>query len=209
MSRATLAAAALTLAACRGGESNADQGRPIPCFAGDRQQPPEIQLVYRTGGGVMKAIADMAEIPLIQPPQGGKVLFIGVRARNLDGCPLTLSTALLDADTGAVVSFEVRPVLLEPDPDAAGWLRPRNRDQMGNYANLPACPRAHLSQSVPGGRFRLAVTAEDPGERKAQATLSIVPVCGEPDLLEQCQCQCSRDYKLGSVCGAPPDGAAP
>jgi hypothetical protein len=171
---------------------------PGACGAQRLDAPLEIEVVYRTADGQLRTAAEMEEIPLLQPPQGGKVLFIGVRARNAEGCTLTITTALVDRESGAVVALERRPILLEPD--SRGWIQPAQPEAIINYSNLPACPRASLDRSIEGEIYHLRVAVEDRRERRAEATLRIVPRCGEPELSSRCQCECSRDYVLGSSC---------
>ncbi|HKP62546.1 MAG TPA: hypothetical protein VJV78_37685 [Polyangiales bacterium] len=174
------------------------------CFVGDESKPIEFEVVHRTADGECLSTGDMAEMPLIQPPQGGKVLFVGVRARNLDGCGLTLATALVEQQTGAVISLERRPVRLEEVDD--GWMMPQRPTEASNYSNLPACPRADLARSIEGEVYELRVSITDNANRKASTTMQIIPTCGEPNLAELCHCECSKDYKLGGGCAKP--GAA-
>jgi hypothetical protein len=168
------------------------------CFVGDADEPIELEVVHRAADGACVPISDMAEVPLIQPPQGGKILFVGVRARNLDGCGLTLATALVEPDTGAVVSLERRPVTLERGAD--GWMLPERPSEASNYSNLPACPRADLTRSVEGEIYELRVNITDSAGRKAGTSIHVIPTCGEPALSELCHCECSKDYKLGGGC---------
>src|SRR5687767_3989882 len=125
------------------GREDADGAVPVSCFLGDHGAAPQVRIVYRTAMGMAELAEEGGRIPLIQPPQGGKVMFIGVSARNLDGCPVTLTTALLERPGGPVISLESRPVYLEPRPD--GWLWPKRPLHVSNYSNLPGCPRANLS----------------------------------------------------------------
>lgn len=178
------------------------------CFVGDPSQPAEIQLVHHTESGVVAPITDQGEVPLILPPQGGKVMLIGVRARNLDGCPLTIATAIIDPCTEAVVAFERRPVVLQPTGD--GWLEPLQPAEISNYSNLPACPRASLTRDVHGQPYTLRVSVEDKDKRKVQQDVTITPTCSQPEFAEQCRCECSQGYVLGGACDPNQDaGVAP
>jgi hypothetical protein len=186
----------LTLAC--GGDQGQRGGAEDGCFVGDVAKSAEFDVVYRTADGELKLAEDMAQVPLIQPPQGGKVLFLGVRARNLDGCGLTLATALVEPESGAVVSLERRPVTLEANGE--GWMEPQRPTEASNYSNLPACPRADLARSIEGEVYELRVNITDAAGRKAERSMRIVPACGEPGLLELCHCECSKDYRLGGGC---------
>ena len=175
------------------------------CFFGDESKPLEFDIVHRDADGECVSTEEMGEIPLIQPPQGGKVLFVGVRARNLNGCGLTLATALVEPDTGSVISLERRPVMLEPVGD--GWMEPERPTEASNYSNLPACPRADLERSIEGEPYELRVSITDKDGRKGSASMQVIPICGESKLAELCQCECSKDYRLGGACSKPAEAA--
>jgi hypothetical protein len=165
------------------------------CIAGDPQQALELQIVYRTTASFMPV--GTAPIPLSQPTQGGQVLYIGVRARNIAGCSVTIATALVDTTTRAVVSLESRPILLELGTD--GWLQPRQPTVASNYSNLPACPRANLTRSIDDQTYELQVVLTDQQGRTGQASMNVVPTCaGAPSTL--CHCQCAPNYVLGMAC---------
>jgi hypothetical protein len=193
---ATVAGAALA-GACGGG------GSPTPssCFVGDMTAAPELELVYRTTDGMAAPLADGGEVPLLFAPQGGFVLFVGARARNIDGCTLSASSALVDPATSAVLTFERRPVTLAPTAD--GWLEPSHPDQLSNYSNLPACPLAGLTQAIDGVSYELQLQVLDGMNRMAQKTVTVTPTCAEPVHASQCQCQCAAGYVLGSACPPP------
>src|SRR3712207_1673594 len=98
----------MLLVAC--GREAGDQPPDNSCFVGDSSSAMEFEVVYRTVQGEVERANEMGKIPLIQPPQGGKVLLVGVRARNLDPCSLIISTALVDPASDAVVALERRPI---------------------------------------------------------------------------------------------------
>jgi len=182
-----------------------DPQESASCFVGDAAEPVEFEVVHRTADGDCVTTEDMAEVPLIQPPQGGKVLFVGVRARNLDGCGLTLATALVEPETGSVISLERRPVTLEPGE--GGWMTPERPTEASNYSNLPACPRADLDRSIVGESYELRVSITDMEGRKATKSMQVIPTCGEPNLAALCECECAKDYRLGMPCSEAGGGA--
>ena len=132
------------------------------------------------------------------PPQGGEVLVVGVRALNIDGCPLTMSTSLIVPSSGVVAAFERRPVTLGPSAD--GWLEPRNPAGLANFSNLPACPIAALGQAIDGNSYRLDVQIEDLMGRQGGASATVVPTCDAAPDPASCQCLCAAGYVLGSAC---------
>lgn len=186
-----LLASATVLLACPDDE-------PKRCFLGDPSAAPRIEPVYRDVAATMQPLSEGGQVPLILPPQGGKVMFIGVRAQNLDGCPLTLSAALRDPSTGAVIALERRPVQLEPGDD--GWLSPLQPMELSNYSNLPACPRANIERDIHGQPYELLIQVEDKDGRTAETSLNVIPTCAEPEFMERCLCECRLDYRLGDDC---------
>ncbi len=192
-----VSACALVMLGCGGGPAAA----PAPssgCFTGDPSSPPAVTLVGQTSQGTLAPVADGGTLPLVAAPQGGEVLVVGVRALNVDGCPLTLSTSLALASSGLIAAFERRPVMLQPAAD--GWLEPKNPAGLANFANVPACPIAGLGQAVDGEPYVLTVQVEDPAGRQAQASATVVPTCdASPDPVT-CRCLCSAGYVLGQRC---------
>jgi hypothetical protein len=187
---------AVVIAACGGGPP-----APAPksgCFTGDATAAPVITLVYQTPAGALMPVEDGSAAPLVVPPQGGEVLVVGVRALNLDGCPLTISSSLVVPGSGVIASFERRPVTLQPASD--GWLEPKDPTGLANFANLPACPIVGLGQMIDGESFRLDVEVEDLAGRQASASATVVPTCDTAADPAGCACLCAADYVLGSAC---------
>jgi hypothetical protein len=168
------------------------------CVVGDPSRPIEFEVVFRNAQGEMVPLADGGEVPLLLAPQGGRVMFVGVRARNLDGCPVEITTSLRDVCNDEVVSLEQRPVRLAPTGD--GWLAPFQPAELDNYSNLPACPAAALVRDIADQPYQLSIRLFDKLGREVRKTLRVVPTCGEPDQLQQCRCECSADYRLGEAC---------
>jgi hypothetical protein len=186
------------VAGCSAGAAAPDASQPAGCFTGDAGSDPELTLVQRTPDGQLAAVADGELVWLVEPPQGGEVLLLGVRARNIDGCPLTLSTSLVVPGTTVVAAFERRPVSLEVAPD--GWLQPRRPDVLSNFANLPSCPIAGLDRAVDGESYRVTIEVEDLAGHKGEVSATVVPTCGMNVAPERCRCLCAAGYVLGSVC---------
>jgi hypothetical protein len=197
---------ACALAACTESTERPDAGQQS-CFIGSEGAAPELEILHRVMDGGFETTLSGASIQLVQPPQGGKMLFVGVRARNLDGCPLQITAALRDQCDDTVVSLERRPVVLEDD--GSGWGVPVDPIELNNYSNLPACPRAGNIRNIQGEPYLLRVRAEDKAGREASAELMVTPVCGEPDR-ELCECECDVRFVLGESCDGPTDsGVAP
>ncbi len=197
------------VASCGGDEPATDMmpSTPLDCFIGDRGAAPELQLVYRTVDGQMAPFVDGADIPLILPPQGGKVFLIGVRARNVDGCGLRISASMRDACTGRILGRDGRPIFLTAD--AEGWGIPRQPRELSDYANVPACPSFAALRDVDNEPYQVELSITDRDGRTAAVTTTVVPVCAEAQFFDQCTCECDADYILGGGCALPPDGDDP
>ncbi|MFL5308541.1 MAG: hypothetical protein ACJ8F1_25235, partial [Polyangia bacterium] len=115
-----------------------------------------------------------------------------------DGCPLTMSTALIVPSSGAIAALERRPVILQPAAD--GWLEPQNPTGLANFANVPACPIAGLGQAVDGESFQITVQIDDLAGRHGEASATVVPTCAAASNAATCKCQCGAGYVLGSRC---------
>ena len=184
----------LATAAC---QSSGGSPPPSSCFVGDQAATPLLAPVRQSAGGGLAPVADGDALSLVVPPQGGEVLLVGVRALNIDGCPLTLSASLV-LSTGAVAAFERRPVNLRPAAD--GWLQPANPSGLADFANLPACPIAGLHQSIDGAPAQLVLDAEDQAGRQAHAVVTVVPTCDVAGSAGTCRCLCAAGYVLGAPC---------
>jgi hypothetical protein len=194
---AALVASSIALG-CPGTEDPPRPDASISCFVGDPSAPPEIEMIHLDSAlEIVRTRADEA-VPLIQPPQGGKVLFIAARARNIDGCPLTLSASLRDICTNQLLAVEERTVLMVPTED--GWLEPDQPMELSNYANLPVCPQIAATRDLEGELYDVRIRLRDRAGRIAEQTLRIKPECAEPDFLESCLCECDKDYVLGQAC---------
>jgi hypothetical protein len=196
------AIAAFTFAACKP-HFALDGG--ISCPIGDMSKPIEMEIVHRNADGTLATTQDMGTIPLIQPPQGGKVLFIGVRARNLDGCPVLIAPALTDECSTLVAATEERPIILEPTAD--GWGEPKDPSDINNYSNLAVCPTNTWYRDIDNVEYGLTVRVTDRVGRMASQSLRVRPVCGEPERLAECTCECSANHGPGASCDAGTDAS--
>lgn len=201
---ARLAACAVALSLCAAGCSSG--GGLANCYIGDRAAPAEAVLVNRLPSGAVVDVTEGGAVGLEEPPQGGKTLFAGVRARNI-GCVLDLDTSLIDEATGMVVAFEGRPVVLKLS--ASGYGEPERPAELDNYANLPACPNGNqrIRHNLFGRSYRLQVMARDRFGKTVTVQRRVVPHCAEPNKQAQCECECGACYVLGDACAA--DGGGP
>lgn len=179
-----------------------DGGDPFACVPviGDLQAAPAI-VAIRSGDPDGVPLTDGAVVPMMAPPQGGIILLVGVRAKNVDGCALQLTAALRDPGTNQVIAIESRPAQLRLG--SGGWGVPVE-SQFFSMANLAVCPAAAATRDVFDQPWRLELTIDDRG-RAATTAVTIVPSCAGVDPIWDCPCQCAADYQPG-VCTNPPGG---
>jgi hypothetical protein len=209
--RSAVVALALAIAACSdsgpAGGSGAG-GSPAPVcafpFIGDEAAEPEIELFVHGADGADHPVSDGAVLDIIEPPQGGRVIFVGARARNVSGCGLLLTGAIRDPNTQQV-RFDTRTVNLEPD--AEGW----GSVELGNlsvYANIPVCANKWTEQDIFGGDFTLEMKLVDPDGKTVEKIVPVTAACTSvsqaetpPDVtLAGCYCTCKGGYVTGETC---------
>lgn len=200
--RAALFLLASSLLAGCSGDDDGDS-----CFIGSRDAPVELEIVVRGADGAILPAGEGAEVPILKPPQGGKVVFVGARARNLDGCGVQARGALIDDCTNRPAFVVSQPVNLSAGAD--GWGVPRSPADISDWVNLSACPYANATRDVEGEPYQIELTVTDKGGRTATRRVRVVPVCAEPDLEQECKCECDHDYQLGEACTPEPDGGPP
>jgi hypothetical protein len=191
-----LALAAPTLAFGCSSPASSHRAVCAPGFVGEASQAPDAHIVISDGesGGLVK-LNDGDRVPLIEPPQGGYVIYVGVEARNLDPCGVEVVGSLRDRATGDVLGYDGRTVALQTDAD--GWARPKPGD-LASVANVNPCP-SYGASDVVGNRYDLEVKLVDRAQRTVTTTVQVVPSCMQGDAGQQshCVCTCSAGYFLG------------
>lgn len=172
-----------------------------PCIIGDENAAAEIVLVYRTVDGEVADVVDNGEVPLILPPQGGKVTLVGVRAKNVT-CRLLLNANLSNSLCGGnIIGLEGRPVDLEVRDDGFGY--PAAPDTLQNYVNIPVCPTFTSTRDGDGHPYVLQLRAtevrrlDEETARTHVLNATVTPVCAEPEIFDDCSCECDADLVLG------------
>jgi hypothetical protein len=143
----------------------------------------ELTLVARSADGSVADVSPGSSVPLVEPPQGGQVLFVGPRARNLDGCSLTVQASIADPTSGAVLGADERIVDLSVAAD--GWGAPPSGAPISSFANIPLCPSG-ASHEVDGASWLLVVTVTDRNQRTATVSTPIVPTCTDAICSAEC-----------------------
>ncbi len=174
---------------------------------GDRTR--DIDFEFRVVGAdaIDKSLKDGDDVQLVFPPQGGRVIFVGVRATNIDPCAVQLSGAIRDISTKQV-RVDARTINL--NPDGTGWGTSGTPSQsliaaVSNYSNIPLCPNQWSATNVFDTQYELEVTLKEHNSNGAKAraltkTIHVTPRCSEPGLGAECRCICHANYQLGEVC---------
>jgi hypothetical protein len=184
-------------------------------YLGDPSQPMTLELRALKADGTDVPLNAGDDLAVIFPPQGGRVAFVGVRAKNLDGCAVQITGALRDPATKQI-RLDGRTVNLRRDTDGFGTTGQgtttdlESSQAIGDYSNIPLCPNQWASQDVFDHVFELEVKVEDHGRKTGDVKIAVTPRCAEPGPKETaCRCLCKSGYVLGETCGedAGTDGA--
>lgn len=187
-----VAVAGVLALGCGGGEPQPDASEAQPCPIGDLAAPVELEIVHLDARNTVVESTAMAAIPLSQPPQGGWAVQLGARARNIDGCRINLTTALVDPCNGEILKIDQRPTRLIEGND--GW----GVSAVSAFSELEVCPHATSTRDLHDVPYILRMRIEDDDGRKAQTEITLVPTCQAG--MAMCNCQCARDYVVGSQC---------
>jgi hypothetical protein len=170
-------------------------------FIGDPNQPPQVTMIYTDG--ISQELSDVTPnqaIPLEPPPQGGYVMYLAARIRNMDAC-VEFRGSLNDPDNGNQVGFDARGSTVVQRGDGWGWPDPTSNS---NLSNVNGCPD-YSPKDVQGQRYTLQMTVTDREGRTAQVEQPIMPACTLADSTTQadCICICSANYVLGKCASLP------
>ncbi len=199
-----LAAASLT--ACSLGDPSAE-----PCttgFLGSKSGPPMIEVIEVQPDDSIVDAVDGGPIAIMAPPQGGRVIFAGIRATNVDGCGLQLTGAIRDPSSKQV-KFDSRTVDLTAT--TGGWGASgvgTVSDRISDFANIPVCPNQTFDTDVYGHPYSLEMSLVDRGGRTASTTLVVTPYCSDtgPGTAAYCACICAAHYSSTETCPAGDGG---
>lgn len=173
-------------------------------FLGDQAQSPELEVFFYGADEADHPVADGAVLDMIEPPQGGRVIYVGARARNVDGCSVLLTATLRDPTTNQI-RFDTRTANLQDEGDGWGSVQP---GVLAAYSNIPACQNSWSAQTLYEDGYLLEVKLEDSGGRVAEASFDVRAQCTElsqarpsgPDVLDECLCICREGYQIGDTC---------
>jgi hypothetical protein len=192
-------AIALGLTAIASGACGGDVVIVEPDGGSAPEGPIVLTPVVRTAAGELAVLADDGELPILMPPGGGRVGYVGVRARRLDPLEAQLKAVLRDPASGAV-RFDTRIVNLTAD---GGEARSDERE-IATFSNIPLCPNQWSSADVFDRAYELEVMVTERTGRRASVALRVTPRCAEPEREAACKCMCKHGYDLGEPCGDLP-----
>ena len=189
-----------------GGPSDGGQeAEPCPVgFLGTEGGAPDFDMLVLDGQEMVGPLDDGGTAPMILPPQGGRVIFVGVRATNVDGCGLQLTGALRDLTTQQV-RVDSRTINLIDTNDGYGVSGTPDTSvsvAIANFSNVPVCPNEWSATNVYGTTYGLEVTIQDREGRQLTKKIAVTPECGQPDNAADCMCICKGGYVLGEMCDA-------
>ncbi|HEY3816996.1 MAG TPA: hypothetical protein VGL81_07495 [Polyangiaceae bacterium] len=195
-----------TLTACSPSSAGSgDGGNTEPCpvgFLGSDAAAPDFDMQVLLADETVAALNDGDTVPMILPPQGGRVIFVGVRATNVDGCGLQLTGALRDLSTQQV-RVDSRTVNLIDTGDGygvSGTPSTAASAAVSDFSNIPVCPNEWSSTNIYGTVYGVEVTIQDREGRTLTKKIQVTPECGQPENLEECLCICKGGYILGESC---------
>lgn len=146
--------------------------------------------------GAIRLLEDGDSVPLLLPPQGGRVLLVGVEAEHLVPCGVRLEATIRDPDGGAERT-DTRLVDLMAD-----GARARSVDgDATTVSHVPMCPNQWTDGDLYGRPLELTISVTDAEGRTGATSLSVVPECAEPEHEAECTCFCSAGYEPSAGCG--------
>src|SRR5438105_2079917 len=172
-------------------DENCAKADPDCCIVGDAIADAVLQPVFRNADGSgFTDLHDGDRVPLILPPQGGKVILVGVRGTNVS-CDLKINAGVFDdCQTPArVLGREGRLIELAHTDGT-----PAEPTQLNDYANIPMCPSVSSSRDIDEQPYRVEIRVTEVQRTNEAAPrthvfdLAITPFCSQPDVLDECRC---------------------
>ncbi len=171
-------------------------------YVGDKDAPIEMEILTLDPDYAAQPFTAGGDASILFPPQGGRVVFVGVRAKNLDPCAVRLAGALRDPATDQV-RIDTRTVNLDPTTD--GW-GTSDAGDISTFSNIPVCPNNWAATDVFDQTFTLVLSVRDRDGKEAKTEIDMVPRCDEvstvdgQNLQKECLCLCKQGYVTGEVC---------
>jgi hypothetical protein len=189
---------ALAAPACGGDDDAPTPPEPV-CeidYLGEEGADIELEVIALEVSSKSRPIGEGDRVDITTPPQGGRVLFVGARARNLSACGVKLKGVLRDPESMRVM-YESRTINLQRAE--GGWGASVDSD-ISTFTNIAVCPNQWSSRDVFDQDYELEVQLKDKLDRSATKSFMVRPACSEPELEAECRCLCKNGYKLGEAC---------
>lgn len=169
-------------------------------YIGDKAADIEVEVLTLDPSYAASPLMDGGDASILIPPQGGRVVFAGVRAKNLDPCGVRLAGAVRDPATMKVM-IDTRIVNLDATSDGWGQSDPTD---ISTFSNIPVCGNNWATETdIFDQTFQLVVSVRDRDGKKKEVTTNVVPRCDEMkiedgiDIQAQCLCLCKAHYVTG------------
>lgn len=159
--------------------------------------------VFHGEGQPLTALEEGGVLPLVVPPQGGHVVFVGalIEGARTDYVKLT---STLTEPSGKLLASDARTVALEVDPEQPT----RKRTRIVSYtqqSNLTLCPN-YAPRAVDGQTAHLTVEVSElyvDAPTPVKTELDVTPTCPANGAdSAACACECGASYVLGK-CNGP------
>ena len=174
---------------------------PLP-FLGKEGEAPAVELTALRADSTSVKVLDGDPVAMILPPQGGRVIFAGVRATNIEPCGVTLTGVLRDLVTRQV-RVDRRTINLRALGDGWGG---SDDDDISSFANVPVCPNQWATADLYGAEYELSIVLTDQHGHEVTSAAKVIPACAEPDNWAECTCICKSGYVLGQRCDGGDQG---
>lgn len=180
-------------------------------YVGDEKADIELEVITLDPEYSASPLAVGGSTSILIPPQGGRVIFAGVRAKNLDPCGVRLAGAVRDPASNQV-RIDTRTLNLDVADD--GWAQSDETD-ISTFSNIPVCSNNWAETDIFDQTFTLVVSVRDRSGKEAKAEIAMVPRCDEKKIVEldsgkkidiqkECLCTCKLGYVTGEACDTSP-----
>ena len=189
-------------------------------YLGDPAAPMVLELYYLGVDLLPHELPPCGAIDIVEPPQGGRVLFVGVRATNLDPCHASLGGQIRDPSDGTILGSQMRSTEFQPIAGRSGWgITSRGAGEMNDFSytsHIAVCPnRSESGHDIQQQPALLEIEVIDMSGKRGRVSQRVIPRCAEPGTTKHalCECLCQADYsaaKCRDVTTFPdsPDGGS-
>lgn len=157
---------------------------------------------FITEGQPLALLDSGADVALVHPPQGGRVILIGAQIGNITTDIADIKTTLFGPD-GSTYTEAARTIALVPVPGQPGLMQPdlRTRTQV---SHMTMCP-VHGDRDIVDQTWTLEVSITEYDvdcPRTGSTRVDVVPRCVDTDPTELSNCRCLCQVG-GSLTGCP------